>query len=134
MENINHLAVLVAAVASFLIGGIWYSPLMFQKAWMRSSGMTDEKVKAGNPAKTFGLSFIFAYVMAYNMAFFFGDGTDITAMTGLMYGFLTGFGFAFMAFAVNAMFEQKSLAYVLINGGYMVVYLSVIGLVLGAWR
>jgi hypothetical protein len=55
MPEINWLAVLIAAVASFLLGGAWYSNALFGKAWQRETGVTDEKLKQGNMAKIFGL-------------------------------------------------------------------------------
>ncbi len=45
MENINHLAVFVCALASLLIGGLWCSPLLFAKVWQRETGLTDEQLK-----------------------------------------------------------------------------------------
>ena len=41
MDNINYLAAVVAAVSSFVIGGVWYSPILFAKAWQREAGLTD---------------------------------------------------------------------------------------------
>lgn len=53
-SNINFLAVLVSALASFAIGSLWYSPLLFGKAWQKAVGLTDEKIKSSNMIKTFG--------------------------------------------------------------------------------
>src|SRR2546430_3690237 len=39
MVHVNYLAVLVAAVAVFVLGWLWYSPLLFYKPWMRLRGM-----------------------------------------------------------------------------------------------
>ena len=65
MENfyINHIAVLVCAVMSLVIGGLWWSPLFFAKAWQRENGLTDEQVAQSNPLKTFGLTFLLAWIM-----------------------------------------------------------------------
>ncbi len=133
MEQINHLAVLVTALLNMVIGFVWYLPAFLGKAWMEASGMTEEKIKNGNPAKTFGLNFIVAYVMAYNLAFLLAD-PSIGAKEGLLYGFLAGFGFAFMALVSISLFEQKSWKYIFINGGFIIIYLSAAGLLLGAWK
>ena len=50
MSAVNILAVLIAAVSSFLLGGLWYSPALFGKAWQREVGLTDEQLAKGNKA------------------------------------------------------------------------------------
>jgi hypothetical protein len=135
MENliINHLAVLVSALFSLALGALWYSPVMFLNAWKEACKLTDEQLKQSKPAKTFGITFILAYIMSYNLAFFLGDAaTDW--QWGLMAGFLAGFGWAAAIFTVIALFEQKSWKYIFINGGYIVVYFTTIGFILGIWR
>lgn len=64
MEGVttNYLAVLAAAVSAFVLGGLWYSPVLFHKAWLAASGLTPEQAAAGNPAMIFGLSFLLALV------------------------------------------------------------------------
>jgi hypothetical protein len=135
MENmiINHWAVLVSAAFSLLLGGLWYSPLLFYKGWQKESGVTEEQVKASNPIRTYILAFLLAYIMSYNLAFFLGDASTDWKW-GLTAGFLAGFGWAAAMFTVIALFEFRSLKYILINAGYMIVYFSAIGLILGAWR
>ena len=54
MPDVNWLAVLAAAISAFLLGGLWYSPALFGKAWQRGAGLTDEQLKGGNPAKIYG--------------------------------------------------------------------------------
>ena len=133
MGSINYLAVVAAAVSTFLIGGLWYSPLLFQKVWMKSNGLTEEDLGKGNPAKTFGFSFVFALVMAFNLAMFLADpGTTLT--WGMIAGALAGVGWVAMAIATIALFEQKSWGYIAINGGYQIVAFIVMGAILGAWR
>jgi len=134
MENfyINHIAVFLCAVMSLVIGAVWWSPLLFAKAWKKENGLTDEQIAKANPAKTFGLTFVLAWIMSYNLAFFLGaPGT--TWQWGVMAGLLVAIWVVAM-FIVIALFEQRSLKYILINCGYMVVYFAVIGFILGIWR
>ncbi len=135
MENfyINHIAVFACAVMSLVIGGLWYSPLLFQKAWQSAAGMSDEQMKSFNPLKIFGLTFGLALLMSYNLAFFLGaPGT--TWQWGLVAGLLAGIGWVIPMFIVVALFEQRSLKYIAINCGYVAVYFAVIGFILGVWR
>jgi hypothetical protein len=131
--HINHWAVIVCAAANLALGALWYSPLLFYKAWMRENNFTEEYVKKINPAKTYGLTFIFSLLISYNLAYFLGDDkTD--AAWGATAGFLTGFGFSALIFSVVALFEQRSWKYIFINGGYITVYFTLIGFIIGAWR
>ena len=131
--NINHLAVIAAALSTFLLGGLWYSPIMLGKAWQKENKLSDEDLKNTNMVKVFGLSFIFSLVMAYNLAFFLGD-PSIGAGMGAMYGLFTGLGWVAMGMFITGLFERKTWAYMLINGGYMTVAFTVMGLIIGAWK
>ena len=53
---INYWAILASALSTFLIGGLWYSPAVFGKAWMHENGFTEEELKKGNMTKIFGLA------------------------------------------------------------------------------
>ena len=60
MQQVNIVAVLVAALSSFLLGGLWYSKLLFGPAWHRLAGNDGRKMAESHPAKVFGLSYLFA--------------------------------------------------------------------------
>ena len=131
--HINHLAVLACAAANLLLGALWYSPLLFYKAWMKENRFTEEDMKKVNPIKTYGLTLVFSLLISYNLAFFLGDEKTDMAW-GATAGFLAGLGFSALIFAIIALFEQRSWRYILINGGYITVYFTLIGFILGAWR
>lgn len=50
METLNFIAVVASAVSAFIIGGLWYSPLLFGKAWMNEMGLTEADLQQGNMA------------------------------------------------------------------------------------
>jgi uncharacterized protein DUF1761 len=131
---INHWAVIACAVLNLVVGAIWYSPMLFYKAWMKENNLTEEMIKQKlNPLKTYGLGFILSLIISYNLAFLLGDDkTD--ASWGATAGFLAGFGFSALIFTVVALFEQRSWRYIFINGGYITIYFTLIGFILGAWR
>lgn len=133
VENVNWLAVVAAAVSTFVLGGLWYSPPLFGRAWMAANGFTEAELGKGNMAKIFGLSFVFSLLMAANLAMFLADPKTNTAW-GATAGFLAGFGWVFLGIAIIALFERRSWKYILINGGYMTVAFVLMGLILGAWR
>ncbi len=131
--NVNLWAVLVAAISSFLIGGLWYSPALFHRAWMRANGFEDKDLERGNPGIIFGLSFVFSLLMAANLAAFLsGPETDLA--WGATAGLLAGLGWVALGLAVVALFERRPARYILINGGYLTLSFTVMGAILGAWR
>jgi hypothetical protein len=131
MESINWLAVLVAAASGFAIGGIWYGPL-FGKAWMAVTGMTEEKIRTGNPAKIYGLTLVLNVIAAFSLVMFLGPTR--TWDTGLMYGAITGLTFVSAALGITYLFEHRPLKHFLINAGYQTVNFAAMGVILGAWR
>ena len=127
MENfyINHIAVFVCAVMSLVIGFVWWSPFLFQ-------GLSDEQLANANPAKTFGLSFLLAWLVSYNLAFFLG--APGTAWQWSIGAALLAAVWVVAMFVIIALFEQRSFRYIAINCGYVIVYFAVIGFILGTWR
>ncbi len=130
---INHWAVIVAALSNLVVGAMWYSPALFYNAWKKENKLSDDQLKKVNPAKLYSISTLLSIVICYNLAAFLGDSkTDW--VWGTTAGFLAGFGWAAMIFAIIALYEQKSLRYIMINGGYIVVYFTLIGFIIGIWR
>ena len=133
MSTINWWAVLVAAVSCFAVGGLWYAPAVFGKAWMRENKFTEADIQGGNMAKIFGLAFLCGLIAAVNLAFFMND-PSIGMQEGAMYGFLTGFGWVGTFVGMHYLYEHKSFTLWLINAGYSTVALTLMGVILGAWK
>ena len=128
-STINWLAVIVAVLAPFMVGGLWYGPL-FGKAWMAEFGFTEESLAGRNQAKIFGGALFLNLIMAVNLAMFLGPEADTTF--GAMAGFFTGFGFVAALIGVQYLFEGRSLRLFLINGGFATLSFTVMGATLGA--
>jgi UDP-N-acetylmuramyl pentapeptide phosphotransferase/UDP-N-acetylglucosamine-1-phosphate transferase len=129
IQNLNWLAIIVAALSTFIIGGIWYS--VFEKPWMAANNFTHEDLKKRKMPLVFGLSFFFSFLMAVNLAMFIGK-EDFAF--GTIAGFMTGFGWIAFVIAIIALFENRPLKYVLINGCYMIVSFTLMGAILGTWK
>ncbi len=133
MKTMNYLAILAAAVSAFVIGGLWYSPAMFNQAWMASAGLTPADLEQGSMGAIFGWSFVFCLLMAINLAAFL-DRPDTTLTWGATAGALAGVGWVALGIGVIALFERRPWTYTLINGGYWAVSLTVMGAIIGGWR
>ena len=129
IQNLNWLAIIVAALSTFLLGGIWYS--VFEKPWMAVNNFTNENLKRRKMPVVFGLSFFFAFLMSLNLAMFIGK-EDLAF--GIIAGFMAGFGWVALGIAIIALFENRPVKYVLINGGYMIIAFTLMGAILGAWK
>ena len=133
LQYVNWMAVAAAALSTFVLGGLWYSPLLFGRAWMNASGVRPEDLQKPGQAKIFAFSLVFSLLMAANLAMFLADARTTTAW-GATAGFLAGFGWVALGLAVIALFERRSWKYIAINGGYMSVAFVLMGVILGAWR
>ncbi len=132
MPEFNVLAVLAAAVATFVLGGLWYSPALFGKAWQREAGVTDEQMRASNKAVIFGLAFVLSLVAAFVFAVFLGPRPPVNL--GLGAGFAAGLCWVAASFGINYLFEQRSFKLWLINAGYHTLQFTIIGLILALWH
>lgn len=129
---INWLAVVAAALSAFLVGGIWYSPVLFANAWMTDSNLNPDTLKAASKGRSFGMTAFFSIIMAANLATFLATpATDVT--WGATAGFLAGI-WTFSAIAIHSLFELKSWRLIFINGGYSLVSLTLMGAIIGWWR
>lgn len=132
ISQLNYVAILVAAAVTFLLGGLWYSPILFASAWMREAGLSEAQTRQANMARLFGLSGLAALVMAFNLAAFIGPKASLGF--GVFAGLAAGLGWVAMSLGVIYLFEQRSFKLWLINSGYQVLSFSVMGAILGAWK
>jgi hypothetical protein len=131
MAGINPWAVLVAAASAFVIGGVWYSPLLFRKAWQRATGLDDSRLKGRNPALIFGGSFALSVLAAFVFALFLGPHPTLALGVGA--GASAGLCWVAASFGINYLFERRSVSLFLINGGYHALQFILYGLILALW-
>jgi hypothetical protein len=138
---INYLAVIVSAIATMVIGFLWYGPL-FGKTWSMLMGwkdMSPEKMKEMQKQAMPGyvVSFIGALVMAYILAHALTYASAYTNMfglsAGLMVGFWSWFGFVAPVTLGAVLWDKKPWTLWLINSGYYLVTLLVMGAILAVW-
>lgn len=130
IANINWLSILAASLSAFVIGGIWYGPL-FGKAWMAASGKTENELQQRNMVQVFTVSLLLILIAAINLEMFIGS--EGTLNYGMFAGLLAGIGWVATFMGVIYLFEKRSLKLWLINAGYSVIALTLMGSILGAW-
>jgi len=135
--EINYLAVIVAAIIPMLVGSIWYGPLFGQK-WMDLMGKTEEELKAGfNPAKSYGITFVFAIIMSYVLAHVLAVWGDAYGAEGVMAGIQAGFwvwiGFVLTIGWQRVAFENINMTLWILNTLYNLVVLILMAILLSVW-
>jgi hypothetical protein len=136
--EINWLAVLVSAAVTFFVGGAWYSPLLFAKPWMAANNYTPERMEAmkqaSSPAKAMAVSFVVWLVMAACFAVLLSWTGLAGWQGGLKLALLLWVGFAAAVTLVGTMFSDRRITAFVVDAGYQLVYLLIMGVILGTWR
>lgn len=125
MPEVNLWAVFASGVGSLVLGGLWYSPPVFAKPWQRETGLTEERLKAGNMAKIFGAAFLLSLIAAYVFGMFIGPDMSLGAAIGA--GLAAGLCWVGASFGINYLFERRSLKLWLINAGYHTLQFTMFG-------
>ena len=132
MGDVNWLAVVLGALAGFVVGGIWYGPLM-GKRWMGAVGLSEEQVRGGNMGLIYGMAFVFSLVASWTLAHTFATyGRDLSFEIKLLTAFGVALGFIVPAIGTNYLFSQKSKALFFIDAGYWLLFYIAMGAV-HAW-
>lgn len=126
---LNYWAVLLAAVSSFMLGGLWYSPVLFGKLWNDENGGVKQD---GHPAKVFGIAFLFSLLAALAFARWIGQAPSLEY--AIKHALLAGGGMVAACFGINYQFAQRSFKLLLIDGGYHTAQFLVFALILGLWH
>jgi len=127
--GINYLAIVVAAVAGFMVGGVWYN--VFGNAWAHALGKTKEDFKP-HP-KPFIIAIISQLIMAFVLSGVIGHVGEPTLFRGVISGLMIWAGFVATSLATNHAFQQTKLSLTLIDSGHWLVVLLVMGAIIGAF-
>ena len=133
---VNYLKVLVSAVAIFILGGLWYSPALFAKPWIRFIGKSEEALKEkpkGMPLM-FLQAFICGFLVSWSMAIVVAHIPTMNAIRGALTGVVCWIGFAGATNYANTLFSQRPRGLWAIDSGYNLASFIVAGAILGGWQ
>lgn len=135
-QFVHFLPVVVSAVVVFVLGWLWYSPALFGKLWMQAHGHTGEKLKEmqATAGRKYAVSFVCSMIMAVAMSILIGRTGVMMLEGGIKLGLLVGVGFAVPLGLTAHMFSEKRPSAYLIDAGYQIVYLMVMGAILAVWH
>lgn len=133
---VNFWAVLVAAVVQFIIGSLWYSPLLFVKPWMKLMKIDPEGMKptAQEMSKIFLVSIVSSLIMCYILAHFAVYAGAVNIVHGLQLGFWMWLGFIVTTHIHGVLYEKRPFALFAINMGHYLVSLLASGVILAIWK
>jgi hypothetical protein len=130
--DVNWIAVVAASMAGFVVGGIWYGPVMGKK-WMGAVGLTEEQVKQGNMAAIYGGAFGFSLLASWTLAHTLATyGVELSFTVKVLTAFGVALGFIVPAIGTNYLFSQKSKTLFYIDATYWLLFYIAMGLV-HAW-
>jgi hypothetical protein len=138
MHSLNWQAIFVVGTSAMVVGFLWYSPLLFAKAWMREMGYDpNDKARMEGMKKTagsaYGGSFVASLLSAFTLALILHGLRAEGLHTGLMLGFHVWLGFVATVQFTGALFAKQSMKLFAINTGYQLVRYLVMGVILTVW-
>lgn len=129
MFDVNWLAVVLAALTGFAVGGVWYGPVMGRR-WMGAVGLTEEQVRQGSMPLIYGGAFAFSLLASWTLAHTFATYTqDLSVLVKVMTAFGVALGFIVPAIGTNYLFSQKSKMLFCIDAAYWLLFYIAMGLV-----
>ena len=129
MWDVNWLAVLLGALAGFIVGGIWYGPLM-GKRWMGAVGLSEDQLKSGNMAVIYGMTFVFSLIASWTLAHTFATyGRDLSFEVKVLTALGVALGFIVPAIGTNYLFSHESRTLFFIDAGYWLLFYAAMGAV-----
>lgn len=129
--GMNVLAIVLAAAASFMFGGVWYSAL--GKSWAAALGKTEAEIKARNMMLAMVVTVICQLVMAWVLAGLIGHlgPGQVTLKNGLISAGFVWVGFVLMPLIVNHVFQGQNRMLTVIDAGHWLGVLLIQGAVIG---
>ena len=130
--DVNWIGVVLAALAGFVVGGIWYGPIMGKK-WMGAVGLTEDQIKEGSMGLIYGRAFAFSLLASWTLAHTFQsyevNGVELSVLVKVVTAFGIALGFIVPAIGTNYLFSQKSRTLFFIDASYWLLFYIAMGLV-----
>ena len=136
MPHVNYIAVLVAAIVVFVLGWLWYSPLLFYKPWMRARGMDPAVAMTGAkmPTGKLVIELVRCLVLAYIVAHFVAALGITNWLGAIHFGIFLWIGFPVILLVGSILWENTPVKVAAIHAGDWLVKLLVIPIIVTVWQ
>lgn len=129
--DVNWIAVVVAALSGFMVGGIWYGPIM-GKRWMGAVGITEEEIQQGSATKLYVTAFVLSLIASWTLAHTFATyAVDLSFSVKVLTSLGVALGFLIPAIGTNYLFSQRSKELFMIDAMYWLLFYLAMGVVHG---
>jgi len=132
--HVNFAAVFVASLAQMLVGGLWYSPWFFGRAWMALVGIDHEDFDEGRAMKGYGITFVCGLVQAYVLSWLAYSTGAYSVMAGLRLGAWVALGIVAVSMAPKYFFSGRSRRLLLIDAGESTLFIMMATVIVAVWR
>ncbi len=129
---IHFFAILGATVTRVVIGALWYSPALFLNTWLKLAGVTEAQMKEGM-GKAVAVDVVGSFIMAFVLVHAVRYAGATTTPEGMAVGFFNWLGFVAVVTIGTVTYERKPFKLFLLNNGYFLISLVVMGAILAVW-
>ncbi|MEO6526472.1 MAG: DUF1761 domain-containing protein [Gemmatimonadaceae bacterium] len=136
LSDVNWIAVLVATVVGFVLGALWFSPLLFSNRWMAALGKSKEELGKSGPAlgPALALSFAVTFITALALAVLLVIMPLTTTLGALRLGLMLGVVFYALATATDYVYTGWPRTIYWIQASYHVLMIAIMAVIIAAWR
>lgn len=132
--HVNYFAVILAALAYYIFGMIWYSPQLFGKLWMKHEGIHPDECKCKGMTIAFVGEAVLDLVMAFVLAALFGLLGVVQISEGIVIAFWVWLGFIATSHLSAVLWGKKTFSHYLIHAGFMLLGLILMAIILVYFR
>ena len=136
LSQLDYLAIAVTTFAGFLFGWLWYSPVLFSKAWMAEMKITEAMMKAAaekGMAGFFVRGLVYTFLSTFALTILIESRGPINVVKGAAIGAFVGLLLVGARMLNSGVWEQRSVRLLAITVGHEVILFTLQGTILGAW-
>jgi hypothetical protein len=130
ITELSWLTILVAAIMGFVVGGIWYGPIMGRR-WLVAVGLTEADVQNGSMPMIYGFAFVLSLIASAMLAWLLSAFANLEVFEKILVALGIAAGFIVPAIGTNYLFSQKSRGLFLIDATYWLLFYLAMGTVYG---
>jgi fatty acid desaturase len=131
--GVNYWAILVAGAAYFILGALWYSPVIFGKAWTQAVGKSKEELQKGSSALKMIWAFVGSLVIAYGLARILSWTGSYSLTDAVVVSLLAAICFLVTVIGISDSMEVRPMKLYLINIFYNIIGFCIMGIIIGVW-
>jgi hypothetical protein len=135
--KINYPAVIVATLVHYILGGLWYSPLLFGNKFIQLINWSPaqlQQIERESHAKELAIALVMSLILVYILAHFVQYTKATSALAGIQTAFWLWLGFVMSTQVATVIFEGRSFGLFLINVAYQLVGCALAGVILAVWK